>query len=112
MKRLVLVAALVFALALSATASAGSYIYGSTRWWDAGAGAGSSFSPSWVMNTFWKDRSKWTTVTFIDNTGYNWRFTTTTAGTSTTTYWFSSETKKAHCVARESGFFGTCYVYN
>lgn len=112
MKRLVTALVLVFALACAASAAAAAVAYQPTRYWTAGEGTGSSFSPGWVRNTFWKQSDRATTVTFIDNVTYSWHFTTTTSGYSTSTWWFSSQVKKAHCVAQQSGFYGSCYVYS
>lgn len=112
MKRFVMVLALVFALSFAASATAGNLVYQPTKYWTAGEGAGSSFSPSWVRNSFWKQSDRWTTVTFIDNVSYSWHFTTTTRGYVTSTWWFSSQVKKAHCRSNESGFFGSCVVYS
>lgn len=51
-----------------------------------------------------------TTVTFIDNTGYNWHNTVRDTEKWTDTNWFSSATKKAYCVSHVGGFYGLCTV--
>jgi hypothetical protein len=113
MRRTITTVALAFMLAFASSASAGAFIYQQPVYWQAGQGAGSSFSPNWVRNTFWKQSSNaWTTVTFIDNVSYSWHFTTRSTGFFTSTWWFSSQVKKAHCVANSSGFYGSCHVYS
>jgi hypothetical protein len=113
MRRLAVTLALVFGLAFTASAAAGEFMYQPTKYWTAGEGAGSSFSASWVRNSFWKQTpDPWTTVTFIDNVSYSWHFTTKSTGYVTSTWWFSSKVKKAHCLAHNSHFFGSCHVYN
>jgi hypothetical protein len=112
MKRLVSVLALAFMLAFTASSTAAVVVYQPMKYWQAGDGAGSAFSRDWVTNYFWKQSDVWTTVTWIDNTSYSWRFTVTTRGYSTATHWFSSQVKKAHCVARASHFYGNCTVYS
>ncbi|MFO7571179.1 MAG: hypothetical protein R6W48_01075 [Gaiellaceae bacterium] len=113
MRRVVAVLVLVFALAFSASALAGELMYQPTKYWSAGQGAGSTFSSSWVRNSFWKQSSAaWTTVTFIDNVSYSWHFTTKSTGYVTSTWWFGSQVKKAHCVANSSQFYGSCHVYS
>jgi hypothetical protein len=111
MKRVVVVA-IVLALAFSASAFAASKEYGGP-YWSAGQTSGSSFSPSWVRNAFYKGGEGFdTTVTFIDNVSYGWHSTVRNTGLSTTTWWFSSQIKKAHCRANVGGFSGNCWVYS
>lgn len=112
MKRLRVALLLVVALALSASASAGSTTYAAWSYWSAGQGASTSYSPSWWRNLFYKPKGFDTTVTFIDNVGYGWHATVRNAGTLTDTYWFSSQTKKAHCRANVNGPYGACTAYN
>ena len=112
MKRLLVALVLAFALVLPASAAAGAYIYGYTRW-SAGQGAGSSYSSSWWRNLFQKDAGGYdTTITFIDNVGYGWHATVRGPGQYLETHWLTSQVKKAHCVANVGGFTGQCVVVN
>lgn len=100
MKRSLFVAPiLAFALALGATAWAGSSDYYSSTYWQAGQGASSSFSSSWWRSIMTKNASFDSTVTFIDNTSYSWHATLRGTGTFLATHWFSPRVKKAHCRA-------------
>ena len=107
------VAALVVALALSASASAESVNYYSNASWSAGQGGSSTFSSSWFMNIIAKSSSFDSTITFIDNVSYSWHSTLRGPGTYLSTHWLSSQVKKAHCRANTSGFvWAACTAYN
>ena len=101
------VAALVVALALSASASAESVNYYSTSSWSAGQGGSSSFSSSWFMNIIAKSSSFDSTITFIDNVSYSWHSTLRGPGTYLSTHWLSSQVKKAHCRANVAVYSST-----
>lgn len=99
-------------LVMSATAFAGSTTYAVSSYWSAGQGAGTSYSPSWWRNLFYKPQGFDATVTFIDNVGYGWHATVRNSGTLTDTAWFSSQVKKAYCRANAVGSYGACTAYN
>jgi hypothetical protein len=103
---------LVVALALAASTWAGTTTYAVWSYWSAGQGAGTSFSPSWWRNVFYKTAYFDTTVTFIDNASYAWHATVRSSGTYVETHWFSSQVKKAHCRANAVGSYGACTAYN
>jgi hypothetical protein len=103
---------LALALAISADALAGSYVYGGW-WWSAGQGASSTYSSTWWRNVFGKRAPGFdATVTFIDNVGYGWHATVRNSGQYTETHWLSSQVKKAHCVAHVGNAYGGCTVVN
>lgn len=112
MKHLMLALVVAAALALTASASAGSTTYAVWSYWSAGQGASTSYSPSWWRNLFYKPKGFDATVTFIDNAGYGWHATVRNSGTVTDTHWFSSQTKKAYCRANVVGSYGACTAYN
>ena len=85
------------AAAFATSAWAGSVAYYASRYWSPGQGAGSAFSSSWWQSAFSKPYGFDTTVAFIDNTSYSWRYTLRGYQTWQQTYWFSSTVKKAHC---------------
>lgn len=98
MKRLmVATAAVLAALVLGATASAGYVEYANDAYWGAGEGYGSAFSSSWVLTHMHKSAPFDTTLTFIDNTAYNWHNTRRSTDTWMQVGWPSSSVKKAHC---------------
>ena len=98
MKRaLVAAAALASAGVLATTAFAQTVGYYSSPYWEPGMGASSAFSSAWWKSGFSKAYGFDTTVTFIDNTGYNWHATVRGWQTSQHTHWLSSAVKKAHC---------------
>jgi hypothetical protein len=111
-KRLAVLLVFAFVLAFASSASAAVVVYQPVKYWQNGDGAGSAFSASWFQNYFWKQSDVWATVTWIDNKTYSWHFTVTSRGFRTETHWFSSQVKKAHCVARASNFYGNCTVYS
>ena len=99
------------ALVLSTAASAAQEDYVPYRAWAIGSGGDSSWASNWFQNLFIKDYAGYdTTVTFIDNTGYNWHNTVRNTAQWTDTIWSSSATKKAHCVAHVGSFYGLCTV--
>lgn len=97
MKRLICACTLVVAAALASNAFAGSVAYYSSPSWSPGMGASSAFSSSWWQSGFSKSHGFDTTVTFIDNTGYNWHSTVRGWAIWQHTHWLSSAVKKAHC---------------
>jgi hypothetical protein len=112
MRRLMLVLAVAAALAFSASASAAAVTYISWPSWSPGMGYGSSYSSSWVANGFYKSPAFDSTVTFIDNVTYSWHATFRSSGGWTYTQWFTSQVKKAYCVANAKGGYGACTVYS
>ena len=114
MKRLAITLAPVLAaLVLVTAALAGTSTYAGPRQWYANEGAGSSFSSSWRNNFFSKHGSGYdTTVTFIDNVRYAWHYTVRNTSSSTYTLWYGpgSTTRKGHCRANVSYFWGSCWV--
>ena len=97
MRRLICAIAIVVVATVASNAWAGSVTYYSSPSWSPGMGASTSFSSSWWQSGFSKSHGFDSTVTFIDNTGYNWRATVRGWATWQHTHWFSSEVKKAHC---------------
>ena len=97
MRRLICAIAIVVVATVTSNAWAGSVTYYSAREWLPGMGASTSFSSSWWQSGFSKSYGFDSTVTFIDNTGYNWRATVRGWATWQHTHWLSSEVKKAHC---------------
>jgi hypothetical protein len=114
MKRLILAGALALCLSFSASALAAEENYsGGVRYWQAGWGAGSSFSSDWKRTSFGKYGGGWdSAVTFIDNVSYGWHATVRNREQLTQTWWFTSQTKKAHCRAYSSNFYGSCQVFS
>jgi hypothetical protein len=114
MKRsLFAVPVLAFALALCASAWAGSSTYYSSSYWQAGQGSSSSFSSSWWQNIMSKTGSFDSTIAFIDNTSYSWHSTLRGPGTYLSTHWLSSQVKKAHCRANvAAAAHGSCTAVN
>jgi len=113
MKQLsVTLAVLLVALVLATAAAAGATQYAGAHWLPGGTG-GSSFSSSWWRNAFNKASGGHdTTVTFIDNVSYSWHETVRNTSLVTSTVWFSSQVKKAHCRANTGYFNGACWVFN
>jgi hypothetical protein len=109
MKRLIAALVLALALALPASALAGSYLYANWTWY-AGEGTSSPYSSSWWRNYFQKNVSADTTVTFIDNVSYGWHATVRASNPYLETHWYSSQVKKGYCLAHVGGFFGSCVV--
>ena len=113
MRRLTLIAALAFALAVCASAWAGTVNYIGSWSWPAGAAYSTSFSPSWWRNTFYKTASFDTTITFIDNVTYGWHSTVRGTATFQESHWLSSQVKKAHCRANTgANVWAACTAYN
>jgi hypothetical protein len=113
MKRRALLAVLVAALVLSASALAGSATYAGYSYWPAGQAASTGYSPDWRRNVFYKTSSFDTTLTFIDSQSYGWHSTVRAWATFFDTYWFSSQNKKAHCIAHTVGrSWAACTAYN
>lgn len=97
MRRLICLLAIVATGALASSAWAQSVAYYSSYSWSPGMGSSSAFSSSWWRSAFSKAYGFDTTVTFIDNTGYNWHATVRGYATWQHTHWLSSAVKKAHC---------------
>ena len=98
MKRVICAAAMVVAAAvLASNAWAGVVPYYSSAGWQPGQGGSSAFSSSWWRSGFSKSHGFDTTVTFIDNTGYNWHATVRGWAIWQHTHWLVSDVKKAHC---------------
>jgi hypothetical protein len=113
MRRLALIAVVALALALPASAWAAPSTYVSGWSWTAGGGWSTSFSPSWWRNTFYKNASFDTTITFIDNVSYGWHSTVRGTATFLSTHWLSSQVKKAHCrVNSNANAWAACTAYN
>lgn len=113
MKRLACLLALTAGLVATTTSWAGTTGYAGPRFWWAGDTGASTYSSSWWRNAFNKQSSGFdTTVTFIDNVQYWWHSTVRNTSMVTYTTWWSSQTKKAHCRAHQSGFNGGCWVTN
>lgn len=93
----VITTVLVFVLALSASAWAGSVNYYANQNWSPGTGSSSGFSSAWFYNIISKRAKFDTTITFIDNTSYSWHSTLRGPGEYLATKWLSSQVKKAHC---------------
>jgi hypothetical protein len=101
-------AAMAVALAVSAFAAS---TYVGPKQWSAGQGAGSTYSSNWTENNFSKYGSGYdTTVTFIDNVSYGWHATVRNTSSTTHTFWSLGGTKRGHCLAHVSGFWGSCWV--
>jgi hypothetical protein len=114
MRRLIVVGVLALCLSFTASAVAAEENYsGGVKYWQAGWGAGSSFNSGWKRTTFGKFGNGWdTAVTFIDNASYSWHMTVRNREQLTQTWWFTSQTKKGHCRAYMSNFYGECKVYS
>lgn len=115
MRRLICGIAIVFVAAFAANAWAASVPYYSSPYWSPGMGASTAFSSSWWQSAFAKSHGFDTTVTFIDNTGYNWHSTVRGWATWQHTHWLSSTVKKAHCrsnVYASSSLSSTCVANN
>jgi hypothetical protein len=107
----VVAAAIVAALAV-ASAAFGATMYAGPRQWASGMGAGSSYSASWHENDFDTYGSGYDkAVTFIDNKSYGWHNTVRNRNGETKTYSPWPLTVKAHCVAYDTGFWGSCTVW-
>lgn len=110
-RNIVLVLFVLVALAASPAASAFQEDYVTYRAWSIGSNGDSSWASNWMLNYFMKDYAGYdTTVTFIDNTGYNWHNTVRDTEKWTDTVWYSSATKKAYCVSHVGSFYGLCMV--
>jgi hypothetical protein len=109
MGRIAVAVASLVALVLASTALA-AYQYAPPRQWSPGAGAGSSWSSTWLANyfmTYGSGTDK--TVTFIKNTTYGWHNTKRGGSDYLETYPPYPGTFKAHCVSH-SWFWGSCNV--
>jgi hypothetical protein len=112
MRRACILVAIALALLIPPTAHAAAEEY-ADYWWDwPGQGDGSSFNSGWRHNWFIKDSpGNLTTVTFIDNSGYNWHATVRNSFMTTTTAWQSGVVKKGHCNSNTHlEFYGSCVV--
>jgi hypothetical protein len=97
-------------LALALAASAGATIYAGPQQWYSGQSAGSSYG-KWTSSDFAKVSSGYdTTATFIDNVTYSWHGTVRNTAQVTHAYYFGPETRKGHCRAHVSYFWGSCAV--
>lgn len=112
MKKLACILALVVGLVTATTSWAGATGYAGPKIWWAGGTGSSAYSSSWWRNAFNKSGGNDGTVTFIDNVSYSWHNTVRNTSEVTYTTWFSSQVKKAHCRANQSGFSGGCWVFN
>jgi hypothetical protein len=115
MRRLICALAIVVVATLSSSAWAQSVAYYSSYSWSPGMGASSAFSSSWWQSAFSKSYGFDTTVTFIDNTGYNWHATVRGWAIWQHTHWLSSTVKKAHCrsnVNANSSILSSCVATN
>ncbi|MBA2741268.1 MAG: hypothetical protein H0U46_04580 [Actinobacteria bacterium] len=115
MRRLICAIAIFVVTMFASNAWAGSVPYYSSKWWTPGMGGSSAFSSSWWQSGFAKAGGFDTTVTFIDNTGYNWHATVRGWATWQHTHWLSSDVKKAHCrsnVSFNGGISSTCVASN
>jgi hypothetical protein len=112
MKKLPAAAVAVVAALAAASVALGATTYAGPRQWGSGSGAGSSYSASWHENYFDTYGSGYDkAVTFIDNQSYAWRNTVRNRNGETKTYSPWPLTVKAHCVAYDSGFWGSCTVW-
>lgn len=104
------VAAVLVVLAVSSAALAG--IYAGPRGWAPGESAGTSFSTSWLANSFGTYGSGYDKlVTFIDNKEYAWHNTVRNTKDWTETYepWPATAAYKGHC--RSFAYFsGSCFI--
>ena len=110
MRRLIATVASVVFLTVTSGALAG--IYAGPMKWFAGEGAGTSYSSIWLENyfsTYGFGYDK--TVTFIDNRSYSWHNTVRNRRGTTVTYPPYPGTYKGHCVANQSGFYGSCTIH-
>jgi hypothetical protein len=105
------VAAAATALALASIAL-GATMYAGPQQWGRGQGAGSSYSANWHENYFDTYGSGYDkAVTFIDNKSYSWHNTIRNRNGETKTYAPWPLIAKAHCVAYDGGFWGSCTVW-
>jgi hypothetical protein len=106
------VAAALCALVAGSAAMAASMYAGPMKWAYSGQGAGSSYSSNWWDNWFATYGSGYDkAVTFIDNKSYGWHNTVRNRnGETRTSYGPHVLTVKAHCVAYDFGFYGSCTV--
>jgi hypothetical protein len=111
-RRAILLVAIALALLVPPIASAAAQEYAEGWWHWPDQGAGSSFSTGWRHNWFLKDSPGYlTTVTFIDNSGYDWHATVRNSFQTTATAWQSSAVKKGHCKSNTTlDFYGRCVV--
>jgi hypothetical protein len=107
-----LAAAALLALASASVGLAATMYAGPMKWSYSGQGAGSSFSSNWWDNWFGTYGSGYDkAVTFVDNKSYSWHNTVRNRnGETRTSYWPRGLTVKAHCVAYDFGFYGSCTV--
>jgi hypothetical protein len=113
MRRLICTIVIAVAAGVTANAWAAVVPYYSTSYWTPGMGGGTAFNPNWYSNVFGKAAAFDTTVTFIDNTGYNWRATVRGFQTYQETHWLTSQVKKAHCRSNVSAtIYGSCIAYS
>lgn len=111
MRRMLAVLAAVAIASVATTGALAATEYAGPQQWYAGQSAGSSYSSSWRTNDFAKRAAgPKTTVTFIDNVSYSWHATVSNTALVTHTFWGEGATRKAHCVANDSYFWGGCIV--
>ena len=113
MRRGLVLGAVLFVMLATASAALGTTMYAGPTQWSKGQGASSGWSADWWDNWFATYGSGYDkAVTFIDNRSYSWHNTVRNRnGQTKTTYWPTRTwTVKAHCVAYDSGFHGSCTV--
>lgn len=110
-RALVLGALLVLSLTATSLALAAT-VYAGPQQWGRGQGAGSAYSANWHENYFDTYGSGYDkAVAFIDNQSYGWHNTVRNRSQSTRTLETTPLTVKAHCVAYDLGFWGSCTVW-
>jgi hypothetical protein len=106
-----LATALLLTLMTASVALAATMYAGPMKWSYSGQGAGSSYSSNWWNNWFATYGSGYDkAVTFIDNKTYSWHNTIRNRNAETRTYSPRPLTVKAHCVAYDFAFYGSCTV--
>ena len=113
MRRALLLGVLLCALFPAASLAYSETMYaGPMQWTYSGQGAGSSWSANWWdtwFSTYGSGYDK--AVTFIDNRSYGWHNTVRNRNGQTRTYSpRGGVVYKAHCVAYDYSFYGSCTV--
>ena len=112
MRRALVLAAVLLASLTTSSIALAATMYAGPQQWGYGQGAGSSYSANWHENYFDTYGSGYDkAVTFIDNQSYGWHNTVRNRNGETKTYSPWPLTVKAHCVAYNSGFWGSCTVW-